>query len=176
VIEDRKSGFLQGVMASPAPRASVVLSKMFAGTTIAFLQSLIFMILLPFSGIVLTTESFVLSMLLLIITGMMLTALGFILAWKMESTQGFHAVMNLLLLPLWMLSGAFFPLEGASGWMRVIMQLNPLYYVTALFQKVFFLGSGVALPAAPPVAVSLAVTAALFLVLTLISLRMVRQS
>ena len=176
VIEDRKSGFLQGVLASPAPRAAVVLSKMLAGTTIAVLQSIIFMVLLPFSGITLTVESFVLSMLLLLVTGMMLTALGFILAWKMESTQGFHAIMNLLLLPLWMLSGAFFPLEGASGWMRIIMQLNPLYYVTALFQNVFFLGSSVALSAPPPLALSIAVTATLFLLLTLISLRMVRQS
>ncbi len=175
VIEDRKSGFLQGVLTSPAPRASIVLSKMLAGTTIAVLQSLIFMVLLPFSGITLSASAFALSMLLLTAAGMMLTALGFIIAWRMESTQGFHAVMNLLLLPLWMLSGAFFPLASASGWMRVIMQLNPLYYVTALFQRSFFLGSDVAVPAAPAIGVSVAVTAGLLLLLTLASLRMVQN-
>ncbi len=175
VIEDRRSGFLQGVLTSPAPRTAIVLSKMLAGTTIALAQALIFMVLLPFSGVSLTLPGFLLSMLLLAAAGMMLTALGFIMAWRMESTQGFHAVMNLLLLPLWMLSGAFFPLEGAAGWMRVIMQLNPLYYVTSLFQQTFFLGSGVEVPGAPAQALSLAVTAGLLFLLTFISLRMVEQ-
>lgn len=175
VIEDRRSGFLQGVLTSPAPRAAIVLSKMLAGTTIALAQALIFMVLLPFSGITLTLQGFVLSMLLLTAAGMMLTALGFIMAWRMESTQGFHAVMNLLLLPLWMLSGAFFPLEGAAGWMRVIMQLNPLYYVTSLFQQAFFLGNPVQVPGAPAMALSIAVTVGLLLLLTSLSLRMVAQ-
>jgi ABC-2 type transport system permease protein len=62
-----------------------------------------------------------------------LTGLGLVIAWQMESTQGFHAVLNLLLLPMWMLSGAVFPLTGASAWVQWIMRLNPLAYeVTAL--------------------------------------------
>jgi ABC-type polysaccharide/polyol phosphate export permease len=50
------------------------------------------------------------------------------IAWKMESTQGFHAVMNLLLIPMWLLSGAFFPAAGASPWMGFLMRFNPLTY------------------------------------------------
>ncbi|MCB2206072.1 ABC transporter permease [bacterium] len=175
VIDDRDSGFLQGVMTSPAPRGAIVLSKMLAGTTIAVLQSVIFMILLPFSGISLSLNAIVLSLIILVVAGMMLTALGFIIAWRMQSTQGFHAVMNLLLLPLWMLSGAFFPLASASGWMRIVMQLNPLYYVTTLFQESFFLGSDISVSSAPAVGLSIAVTAALLFLLTMISFRMVQQ-
>src|SRR5260370_36903387 len=46
----------------------------------------------------------------------------------MESAQGFHAVINLFLIPLWLLSGALFPVAGASGWIRWIMRVNPLTY------------------------------------------------
>ena len=57
-----------------------------------------------------------------------LTGLGFALAWRMESAQAFHAVVNLFLIPLWLLSGALFPVNGASGWIRWVMRLNPLTY------------------------------------------------
>jgi ABC-2 type transport system permease protein len=57
-----------------------------------------------------------------------LTALGFAIAWPMDSTQAFHGIVNLFLIPLWLVSGALFPLSGASGWIRVIMRLNPLTY------------------------------------------------
>ena len=59
-----------------------------------------------------------------------LTALGFAIAWPMDSTQAFHAIINLFLIPLWLLSGAMFPLSGASFWIRVLMRLNPLTYGT----------------------------------------------
>jgi len=57
-----------------------------------------------------------------------LTALGFVIAWRMESSQGFHAIINLFLIPLWMLSGALFPVSGASGWIQWLMRINPLTY------------------------------------------------
>jgi ABC-type polysaccharide/polyol phosphate export permease len=57
-----------------------------------------------------------------------LTSLGFIIAWRMQSTQGFHAVMNFVLLPMWLLSGALFPPEGAAGWMQWLIRINPLTY------------------------------------------------
>ncbi|MBR9979038.1 MAG: ABC transporter permease, partial [Bacteroidetes bacterium] len=175
VIEDRKTGFMQGVLTSPAPRAAIVWSKLLAGTTIALLQSVVFMILLPFTGLSLTWEGMLLSAGLLLFVGMTLTGLGFLISWSMSSTQGFHAVMNLLLLPLWLLSGAFFPPEGTSDWLAAIIQLNPLYYVTALFQKAFFLGSGIAMTEGPPILVSVIVFAAFFSLVFILSLRVVRQ-
>lgn len=174
IIEDRKSGFLQGVITSPAPRVSIIWSKMFAGTTIAVLQSLLFMILLPFTGIELSLQGFLLSLLVLAAASMMLTLLGFILAWKMSSAQGFHAIMNLLLIPMWLLSGAFFPAAGASGWMQAVMMLNPMYYITGLFQQMFFLDSGISLSGGPAPWISIPVLAAASLLLYLYSMRIVR--
>ena len=57
-----------------------------------------------------------------------LTSLGLVIAWRMDSTQGFHAIMNLMLLPIWLLSGAFFPASGVSPWLAWVMQVNPLTY------------------------------------------------
>ena len=175
VIEDRKNGFMQGVLASPAPRAAIVLGKMLAGTTLALAQAVLFMLLLPFTGLSLTWEGIALSALVLFGAGLALTALGFAISWSMSSTQGFHAIMNLLLMPMWLLSGAFFPQDGAAGWLGAIMRLNPLYYVNALFQQTFFLGSGTAPEGGPSTAVALGVSAALLVLLALLSLRLVHR-
>ena len=176
VIEDRKSGFLQAVLVSPAPRASIVWSKMLAGTTIALAQSLLFMLLLPLAGFTPSLQGIGLGALILFGAGMTLTALGFLIAWSMTSTQGFHAIMNLLLLPMWLLSGAFFPPAGVASWLDVVIRLNPMYYVNSLFQKGFFHGSDVALAGGPSTAFALTVSVALFLVLVLASIRMVNRS
>jgi ABC-2 type transport system permease protein len=171
IIDDRTTGFLQGVLTSPASRTSILWSKMLAGTTIAVAQALLFMVLLPFSGFTPTVVGFLMSLLFLTGVGMLLTMLGFVLAWRMSSTQGFHAVMNLLLIPLWMLSGAFFPVGGAADWMQVVVRFNPLYYVTALFQRLFFMGSPMAPVDVPAPWISLLVFGGLFLFLYLYSLR-----
>ena len=64
-----------------------------------------------------------------------LTGLGFLIAWKMDSTQGFHAIMNLFLIPLWLLSGSLFPASGAAGWLGTVMAANPLTYGVAALRQ-----------------------------------------
>lgn len=128
LIEDRREGFLQSVLVAPIPRSGFVFGKILGGTTLAALQGLIFLAFAPFVGIHLGGILIAKSALTLFLNGFMLTALGFLIAWQFDSIQGFHAVMNLFLLPLWILSGALFPAEGASQWIRLIMKLNPLSY------------------------------------------------
>jgi ABC-2 type transport system permease protein len=128
LIEDRKEGFLQAVLVSPASRGSIVLGKVLGGTTLALLQSLLFLCLAPVAGIAIhAATGFVVAGIVFLIA-ISLTALGFALAWPMDSIQGFHGIMNLLLLPMWLLSGSLFPASGASGWLKVIMEANPLTY------------------------------------------------
>ena len=128
VIEDRKEGFLLSVLVAPVSRSAVVLGKVMGGTTLATLQGLIFLIFAPFVGVHIDVTSFLLIALTVFLVSFALTALGFAIAWPMDSSQAFHAIINLFLIPLWLLSGALFPLSGASGWLRVIMRLNPLTY------------------------------------------------
>ncbi|HEX5716355.1 MAG TPA: ABC transporter permease [Thermoanaerobaculia bacterium] len=163
VIEDRNQGFLQGVLVAPVPRASIAAGKVLGGATLAWLQSVIFLALAPLSGIRLTLSSVLAAAGVLAILGIALTAVGFAFAWKVDSVQGFHAVMNLLLVPMWLLSGAFFPPSGAPGWLAAVMRANPLTYGVAALRWALY-GSapevGTGLPG-PGVAIAVTLLAAL---------------
>lgn len=128
VIEDRKEGFLLSVLVAPVPRSAIVLGKVLGGTTLAAAQGLLFLVFAPFIGITFHPTQFLLVVLVVFLVSFSLTALGFAIAWPMDSTQAFHGIINLFLIPLWLLSGALFPLSGASGWLRALMRINPLTY------------------------------------------------
>jgi ABC-2 type transport system permease protein len=128
VIEDRKEGFLLSVLVAPVPRTAIVLGKVLGGTTLAAAQGLIFLIFAPFAGVHLHVIQVLMVAVVTFLVSFSLTALGFAIAWPMDSSQAFHGIVNLFLIPLWLLSGALFPLDGASGWIRAIMNLNPLTY------------------------------------------------
>ena len=138
VIEDRKEGFLLSVLVAPVSRSVIVLGKVLGGATLATLQGLIFLIFAPFLGIHFTLVSFVLTVVVIFLVAFSLTALGFIIAWPMDSTGGFHAVINLFLIPLWLLSGSMFPLAGASLWIRALMRINPLTYGTDALRMLLY--------------------------------------
>jgi ABC-2 type transport system permease protein len=128
LIEDRKEGFLLSVMVAPVPRSAIVLGKVLGGATLAAVQGLIFLAFAPFVGVHMGFVDFLLVIFVVFLVSFALTSLGFVIAWPMDSTQAFHAIINLFLIPLWLLSGALVPLAGASGWMRFLMRLNPLTY------------------------------------------------
>jgi ABC-2 type transport system permease protein len=128
VIEDRNEGFLLSVLVAPVPRSAIVLGKVLGGTTLSAIEGLIFLAFAPFVGVHFTLVSFGLIVVTVFLVSFALTALGFAIAWPMDSTQAFHAIINLFLIPLWLLSGALFPLSGASGWIRAVMYANPLTY------------------------------------------------
>lgn len=153
VIEDRNQGFLQGVLVAPVPRASIAAGKVLGGATLAWLQSVVFLALAPLSGISLTLSSVLAAAGVLAVLGIALTAVGFAFAWKVDSVQGFHAVMNLLLVPMWLLSGAFFPPSGAPAWLAAVMKANPLTYGVAALRWALYgaapeVGTGLPGPAA----------------------------
>ena len=128
IIEDRREGFLQSVLVAPISPMAIVLGKVLGGTALAFGQGLIFLLLAPLVGFHFTPLSFVLALAVMFIIAFSLTALGFCIAWRMSSTQGFHAIMNLFLMPMWFLSGALFPASGAKGGLKWVIAANPLSY------------------------------------------------
>ena len=138
IIEDRREGFLQGVLVAPIPRSAVVMGNLLGGTVLATLQGILFVALSPLLGISLGIGNFFFIVLILALMSFGLTGLGFILAWRLDSTQGFHAIMNLFLMPLWLLSGAFFPIEGAPAWLRMVMRINPLTYSVSALHHGFY--------------------------------------
>lgn len=109
IIEDRREGFLQGVLVSPIPRSAFVLAKLLGGTLLSLLQCVLLYGLAAAMGLPATPGGFLLFLAAVVLLGLGLTALGYLIAWPLDSTQGFHALMNLVLMPLWFLSGALFP-------------------------------------------------------------------
>ncbi len=157
-VEDRKAGFLQGVLVAPVPRWSVVLGQALGGTTLAVVQGMLFMLLAPLLGIGLSVASFLCTTLVMILIALALTSLGLMIAWRMDSTQGFHAIMNLILLPIWILSGALFPQNGAPAPLHLLMALNPLTYGMAALRRCLYLGDPTAAGAVAPMGLSLFIT------------------
>lgn len=136
IIEDRREGFLQGVLVAPVPRWTIALGKILGGAAIAWVQAIFFLVLAVSVGSVTLSLNLVPLLLLLAIASISMTALGVFFAWPMESTQGFHAIMNLVLMPLWLLSGAFFPVPALSEAnpigqtiMHWTMRANPVTYI-----------------------------------------------
>jgi ABC-2 type transport system permease protein len=173
IIEDRKEGFLQAVLVAPIPRSAFVFGKLLGGTSLAVMQGVIFMLLAPLAGISFTAIPATLAMLTLV--AFSLTALGYIIAWKMDSTQGFHAIMNVVLIPMWLLSGSVFPASGAPTWLRSVILINPLTYGLAAVRW-FIYGSEVAstmnLPSLPlSIAISVAFGGVLFVAAILMTRR-----
>ncbi len=132
IIWDREFGFLKEVLVSPVPRSSVALGKIIGGSTTALIQGAIFLALAftPWVyGFSLSTLWKVLAVLpLIVLMAMSLTSLGVAVAARMTSLEGFPIVMNFLLMPLFFLSGAFFPLQGLPKWMDFLTKIDPLTY------------------------------------------------
>jgi ABC-2 type transport system permease protein len=164
IIEDRREGFLLSMLVSPAPRTSMVLGKILGSATLAWIQGLLFLLFAPLAGVRIGIAEILPVIAAIFLISFTLTGLGFVIAWKMESTAGFHAIMNLLLVPMWMVSGSLFPMSTAQGWVRAIMWLNPLTYSIGLLNHVLQLPN-----AAPGAMVSLIVTLVFGLALLLAS-------
>lgn len=160
VIEDRQRGFLQAVLAAPVSRVTLVLGKTLGSVAIALIQGTLFLLLCPLAGYSLAAVNVPLVLTALVLIGVALAAVGFALAWVLESTQGYHVLMNVLLIPAWILSGAMFPIAGAAPWLRAIMRLNPLSHGVELVRSGLVAGWQLSSPElARPIAVDLLVVA-----------------
>lgn len=159
LIDDRREGFLQGVLVAPVPRVAIALGKILGASTLAVAQGVIFLMLAPMAGIHPDLVAIVASIGTMVLLAFAVTSLGFWIAWRMESTQGFHAIMNLFLLPMLVLSGAFFPPTGSASWLRAVVIANPMTYGVALLRHAIYLGrESTLLEHGPTAAFSLVVT------------------
>ena len=180
IIEDRREGFLQGALVAPIPRLAIVAGKVIGGTAISLIQAAAFLALglaiLGCSGGGCSIAHLAATFVLLAISGVALTSLGVVIAWRMDSTQGFHAVMSLVLMPLWLLSGAFFPIPSPEGAPSQVvlhwgMRLNPLSYPVAAVRRLLVADAASMLDPAlfflPSLATSIVVTLVFAIVMLL---------
>jgi ABC-2 type transport system permease protein len=141
VIEDRKEGFLQGVLVSPVHPAAIAAGKILGASTLALGNGVVFALLAPLAGVPIDPLGVLAAFAVLALLAFAVGGMGFSLAWAMDSTAGYHGVMMLLFMPMLLLSGAFFPADGAHPVMSVLMALDPLTYGVALLRYAFY-GTG----------------------------------
>ncbi len=165
IVQDRREGFLQGVFVAPVSRWGIVLGQALGGTTLALLQGALFLFLAPIVGVPLGPFSLLSALGVMLILSFGLTNLGLMIAWRMDSTQGFHAIMNLILIPIWLLSGAFFPVSGVPILLEWVMKLNPLTYGVAALRRCLYFNASIVSEEIPQLTLSLFVTG-LFCVVT----------
>lgn len=145
---DRESGLLRALLAAPHSPQIILFGKALAAILIGSVQALLVLVLaVVIPGIDLAWQfgwlggaaTVVATVLLL---NFMLSGLSLLLAVRIKTMQGFHLVMNLVLFPLFFLSGAFFPLDQVPGWLEVIGYINPLTYAVDLLHYASYADSG----------------------------------
>ena len=135
-------------LVAPVSRWALVLGKIAGATSIGVFQGLLFLPLAPLMGISVSIERIPLLVAVLLVMSLGLTGLGFFFAWRLNSTQGFHSVMNLVLMPMWRLSGALFPPGGSASWMAWLMAANPLTYGVTELRRLLGAGTSMTGPSA----------------------------
>ena len=149
IIDDRNTGFLQGVLVAPVPRSAIILGKVAGTTVLAVGQALLVSIAAPLFGMSIPVAGILASIPVLVLVSVALAGLGICIAWRMDSTQGFHAIMTSFLMPMWLLSGTFFPPGGTPKWLAIVIACNPLTYGVALLRHALYLGNPAATAALP---------------------------
>ena len=129
VIEDRREGFLQSVLIAPGSRSALVLGKALGVSSIGLIQASVFLALAPYAGFSYSEIDWI-SLYVFLSTGALaLSTFGFALAWWLNSSQAYHAIMSVILIPGWILSGAMFPINSSNTALNWVMTLNPMSYI-----------------------------------------------
>jgi ABC-2 type transport system permease protein len=127
-VWDREFGFLKEILVAPVPRVAIVIGKISGAMTIASTQALILLVLAPFIGVSIHIVSILELFLFFLVLSFAISGLGLLIASLMKTTESFGVVMQVLIFPMFFLSGAFFPLTSIPGWLSVISRINPLTY------------------------------------------------
>jgi ABC-2 type transport system permease protein len=138
IVWDREFGFLREMLVAPISRGSIVIGKCLGGATVACLQGIL---VLVFAGLVGVPYSPVLILTIigeLLLLAFTLTAFGVMLAARIEQFQAFMAVTQMLLMPMFFLSGALYPLRGLPTWLQVLTRVNPVSYAVDPVRRAVF--------------------------------------
>jgi ABC-2 type transport system permease protein len=128
IVWDREFGFLKEVLVAPVSRTAVALGKVAGGSTVAMFQGVIILLFAPLIGVHLSAAQIVVLIALMLLTAATMTSLGVLIAARMHSMEGFQMMMNFVLMPMFFLSGAFFPLQNVPLWMEWLGRIDPMTY------------------------------------------------
>jgi ABC-2 type transport system permease protein len=138
IVWDREFGFLREMMVAPIRRSSIVIGKCFGGATVACIQGIVIIIIAPLVqvpyNVVMIIEVFFLQLLL----AFSITAFGVMVAARIKQMQSFMGVMQMIVTPMFFISGALFPVAGLATWLGILNRLDPLTYAVDPMRRAVF--------------------------------------
>jgi len=141
-VWDREFGFLKEILVAPVSRTAIALGKTLGATTIAALQAFILLTIAPFVGINIHLAAIPQLFIFMLLLAFAISGMGLFIASLMKTTESFGLLMQVLIFPMFFLSGAFFPLTAVPSWMSMLSKINPLTYGVDSFRQII-LGSEV---------------------------------
>jgi ABC-2 type transport system permease protein len=136
VVWDREFGFLKEILVAPIPRTAIVAGKVLGGATQAMVQGSITLLFAPLIGVSLSATVVFYLLGVMLIISIALASLGIIIASRMYSYEGFGTISNFIIMPLFFLSGAIYPVDSLPTWLRVLVGLNPVTYGVDLMRGI----------------------------------------
>lgn len=129
IVIDKQFGFMKEILVAPISRTEIVIGTALGGATTALIQALILLTFIFVFGVIpFTLEALLLAIPLMLLTSIGFVNLGVMFASKLDEPQGFQVIMNFFIMPLFFLSGAFFPLDNLPSWLKTLSLLDPLTY------------------------------------------------
>ena len=134
IVFDRQIGFLKAVLVAPVSRLAIALGKILSGALQALVPATVLLVLLPLLGLDLTLPAFVELVGAMLLAAITFSALGVATAARFRSTTVFPILSNAVLLPMFFLSGALYPLDRAPTWLRLLAHVDPVAYAVDLMR------------------------------------------
>ncbi|MBI4779449.1 ABC transporter permease [Candidatus Falkowbacteria bacterium] len=139
-VWDREFGFLKEILVAPISRTSIVIGKILGAVTVASTQAWLLLVLAPFMGISLHIFIVVKLFLFMVLLAFAISGMGLFIASRMKTTESFGIIMQVLIFPMFFLSGAFFPLTNVPLWMTILSRFNPLTYGVDAMRQIILNG------------------------------------
>jgi ABC-2 type transport system permease protein len=138
IVWDREFGFLREMLVAPVSRGSIVLGKCLGGATVACLQGIIIILLGPLVGVGYSVTLILGIFGLQLLLAFTITAFGVMIAVRIKQMQSFFGVMQMIVMPMFFISGALFPTRGLPGWLEVLNRIDPLTYAVDPMRRLVF--------------------------------------
>jgi ABC-2 type transport system permease protein len=138
IVWDREFGFMREMLVAPVSRSAIVLGKCFGGATVATLQGLVILCLAGAVGVPYSPNLMLELIGAMLILSFALTALGVAAAARMRNIQSFFGLMQVVVMPMFFLSGALYPLNSLPGWLRALTRIDPITYAVDPMRRLVF--------------------------------------
>ncbi|OGP29787.1 MAG: hypothetical protein A2067_06285 [Deltaproteobacteria bacterium GWB2_42_7] len=142
VVWDREFGFLREMLVAPISRTTIVMGKLLSGTALSVFQGMVLLLISPLLGMKITFAGFLAMVILIALLSLAITAMDLFIASFLTSLEGFNVIMNFIVLPMFFLSGALYPMNKLPEILKYFTYVNPLSYGVDAFKHILFENNG----------------------------------